>query len=114
MKTQNCVVFLEFNRQMEKVLEYLNVLLYRIMNEREDDVKQKWIKLALLKSNLRSGLADFEDSLRCHVPAADRRKVLDGFYKLKDGIWQAIGALHGNLVSATIAVEVRLPWTLDK
>lgn len=92
---------------MEKVLEFLNVLLYRIMNEREDDVKEKWIKLALLKSNLRTVLSEFENSLRCHEPRGDRRRLLDEFYRLKDGIWQAIGALHGNLVTAAIEVIIR-------
>lgn len=91
---------------MAKVLEYLNVLLYRIMNEREDDVIQKWIKLALLKANLRTGLNDVEDSLRCNVGPGDRQKVLDEFYKLKDGMWQAIGALHGNLLSASVTFQV--------
>lgn len=85
----------------------LKTVLYRIMNEREDDVKHKWIKLAIFKSNMRIGLNEFEDSLRYHVPQADRRKVLDEFYKLKDGVWQAIGALHGALASSSVINEVR-------
>lgn len=91
----------------QDVLHIINGILYRIMSEREDDVKQKWIKLTLFKSNLRTTLTRLETSLRCHMPREERNKVLEEFFKLKDGVWQAIGALHGTLASTSVVNEVR-------
>lgn len=73
----------------------------------EEDVRQKWIKLALLKCSLRYGLLSFEHSM-CYVPHEDREKVWYDFLKLKDVLWQAVGAMHGNIASATVPVIIEV------
>lgn len=92
---------------METIFEALIDLLQKIINQREEDVHQKWINLAMLKCNLRRALAEFEASLESRVQGLDRRVVMGEFFSLKDILWQAVGAVHGNLSAMTIALEVR-------
>lgn len=68
----------------------------RIVCHRERSIQQKWIDLAVLKCNLRKGLGSFENNLE-DIPSTDRNKVLSAYFKLKDILWKAVGALHGSI-----------------
>ena len=93
---------------MDIYFDIFNNLLHRITAESEEDVTQKWIKLSLLKSSLRFGLMNFENSI-CDVPFEDRARIWYQYLKLKDLLWQAVGAVHGNIASATVpsVIEVK-------
>lgn len=91
---------------METLFEALIRLLHRIINQQEEDVTQKWINLAMLKCNLRACLLDFENSLRNRVVGQDKYQVMGDFFKLKDLLWQAVGAVHGDLSAMAFELEV--------
>jgi hypothetical protein len=90
---------------METPLESVIKLLQR-MNQHEEDVTQKWINLALLKCNLRAALVEFEEKL-CRVPTCYKGAVMCEFNQLKDALWQAVGAVHGNIAATAASAEVR-------
>lgn len=92
---------------MEKLLELLTELLNRMIEEQNDDMTQKWIKLATLKYSLRTSFLHFENSLKCYVPGEDKERIMSDFHKLKDLLWQAVGSVHGNLANRPVDVEVR-------
>lgn len=89
----------------ETLFELLIKLLNSILNDTESNFQQKWINFALLKCNLRHGLDSFHSDLQT-LPFEDRETVLEEFLKLKDFLWQAVGAIHGNIVSMCMVQEV--------
>lgn len=89
----------------ETLFGLLIKLINSILNDTENSYQQKWINLAVLKCNLRHGLDSFHSDLQS-LPFEDRDTVLQEFQKLKDFLWQAVGAVHGNIVSMCMMHEV--------
>lgn len=87
----------------DDLFQLLIRLMHSIGNRRKQNVQQKWIDLALLKCNLRNGLTNFERNLG-DLPPTDRIKVLNNYFKLKDMLWKAVGALHGNITAMSSVV----------
>lgn len=81
-------------------------LFQTMINEREEDIKQKWINLASLKYNLRYCLVCLEYKLRSVEPSPERRIVFEEFLKLKDVLWQTVGAIHGSITSVPYKVKL--------
>lgn len=90
--------------QYELVYEVVINLIKRMVNDAQD-IQRKWIVLTILKSNLRNILNNYQRFLS-HLPDKERGDVLEKFERLKDFLWQAIGAVHGNLVSMCGIEEV--------
>lgn len=94
---------------MDIYFEIFNNMLHTTLPESDGDATQKWIKLSLLKSYLRYGLLSFENSIG-NLPFEDRERIWYQYLILKDCLWQAVGAIHGIIASATVSsvVEVNL------
>lgn len=93
---------------MDIYYDIFNNLLHHLMAETEEEVTQKWIKLSLIKSVLRYGLMHFENSIS-NVPFEDRLRIQYQFLELKNLLWQAVGAIHGNIASTIMpsVIEVK-------
>lgn len=94
---------------MDVYFNMFNNLLHHIMAESEGDVTQKWIKLSILKNSLRFGLMNFENSIG-DVPFEDRARIWYQYLKLKDLLWQAVGAIHGNIASSTVSSVIQVKF----
>lgn len=88
---------------MEALFDLLNKWVHDVMYSHPHDVKQKWIKLAMLKCNIRYGLLSYENNFMCHVPPEKRLSVWYNYLKMKDILWQSVGALHGNITTASMS-----------
>lgn len=93
----------------DDLFQLLINIMNSIVNRREQNIQQKWIDLAILKDNLRSGLMNLESNL-VDIPQRDKITVLDNYYKLKDMLWKAVGALHGNISSVSDAVLLEISY----
>lgn len=80
----------------DDLFQLLIRLMQSIGNRRNENIQQTWIDLAVLKCNLRNGLIYFERNLS-DLPPRERHKVLNNYFKVKDMLWKAVGALHGNI-----------------
>lgn len=96
----------------EGLFQLLINIMDSIVNHREQNIQQKWIDLAILKCNLRSGLTNLENNL-VDIPPRDKTKVLDNYYKLKDMLWKAVGALHGNISAVSVAVLLEIRFIVS-
>lgn len=95
----------------DDLFQLLINIMNSFVNRREQNIQQKWIDLAILKCNLRSGLMNIENNLvDTRIPPRDKIKVLDNYYKLKDMLWKAVGALHGSISAVTAAVLLELSY----
>lgn len=86
-----------------KMKEISHALFNQVVQQ--DRFHQRWINLAVLKQNLRRWLFNFEYNLAFHWPCEERENILREFHTLKDMLWQAVGAMHGNM-SIPIDLEV--------
>lgn len=85
-----------------QALNYLILILHRAIDWTQHNAQQRWVQLALLKTSIRRALATFQAGIQHVVPGSQREGILEEFDKFKDLLWQAVGAVHGELCSVEV------------